>query len=240
MKASHRLSVKDSPAPGRAFEFAQKAADAGLYALLGAEFSCVPHEMYPPDWTAVQACRGFDSAFTPVGVREAWLSPTGGVSITFRYLIARRVLLPREEYAPLNCVYPSFPIHGMRFSGPLIEAGMLDDTTDLKEEQTMGAARSELPRYVPFDMRAAHTMAAIWHQNQHKRTKDLKAEIVDAQVDAPKRVVAKQMDELRYRQRHDWGRLERIRQAETHSDRMKAAAPREAQPYVFIDRRGVA
>jgi len=212
----------------------------GLYALLGAEFSCVPHEMYPPDWTAVKACREFDPAFTPVGVREAWLSPSGGVHITFRYLIARRVLVPREEYAPLNCVYPSHPIHGMTFKGPLIEAGMLDDTKDLNEERTQGAARSALPTFVPFDMRAAHTMAAIWHQNQNKRTKDIKAEIVDAQVEAPKREMAKGLEELRYRARHDWGRLERIRQAETDSDRLKAAAPREAQPYVFIDRRGVA
>lgn len=212
----------------------------GLYALLGAEFSCVPHEMYPPDWDAVKACRVFDPAFTPVGVREAWLSPSGGIHVTFRYMIARRVLVPREEYAPLNCVFPSHPIHGMQFRGPLVEAGMLDDTTDLNEERTHGAARSELPKFVPFDMRAAHTMAAIWQQNHSKRTKDIKAEIVDAQVEAPKRAVASQMEELRYRTRHDFARLKRIREAETDSDRRKAAAPPEAKPYVFIDRRGVA
>lgn len=231
------LSIKGGEPNSRWFDIATNAADMGYFTKLGAEFYCIPDSENPWPVDVVRAIRReFDPAFVPIWVRQAWLTPAKTVLVVGRHMVGRYVPYPANEYEPLNVFLPTTSVGGIHFRHPIIESTTLEIAPSAMselEKSSGGSIRRELGQYVPFDNRVYLTMKAIWHQNHNKRRKEIKREVVSAQLDPKAMALALEMEEQRYALKTDWSRIERIRQAETQYDRQRAAAPPATKPMVF-------
>lgn len=233
-----RLSITKAMEEKQAFEMAETMSDLGFHTRLGSWITATDAE-YPWDPSIVKAIRReFDPFFTPLFCREAWMTPTKGIVVIGRHMIARHVSVPKSEVDVLKV--QSLPIsgsyNGVTFRQPLLEATTLETrpAPDEVERDSGGMVRRELGEYVPFDGRVYQTMKAIWHQNHSQRIKELVKEVAYLQVDKPKEASNYAMEELRYDLKNDWKRLERIRQSETDYDRNKAMAPPPTRPSVLV------
>lgn len=234
-----RLSVNESEeSEQQQFDLARSMSDLGYYTRLGSFITARDSE-YPWDANIVKSIRReFDPAWTPLFAREAWMTPTKGIVVTGRHMVARHVPNPKRESQALKV--HGLPIGGwlcgIEFKTPLIEAMTLElrPAPDEVENSARGMVRQDLGEYVPFDARVYKTCQAMWHQNHSKTVRELSREIAYLQIDKPKEESAKQMEELRYRLKSDWGFLERLRETETEDDRKKAYAPKPVTPMVLV------
>lgn len=231
-----RLSIRESMAEEQAFEMEATMASLGYYSRRGAWITAVPDAEYPWDPHIVKAIRAeFDPAWTPLFCKEAWVTPTKGLIITGRHMVARHVAVPHAEVDVLKCHVPFDRCNGITFKRPLLECMTLEiRAEDEVERDTKGMVRKQLGTYVPFDNRVYLTCKAIWHQNQNMRARDLAKEIEYLQCDAPKESSKGAMEDLRLSLKDDWAYLERKRKAETEDDRRKAAAPPPSRPSVLV------
>lgn len=240
-----RLSATNAWNPKGAFKLANTMAELGFHTRLGSQITSIPDAEYPWNPEIVKQIRKeFDPAWTPLFCRERWMTPNKGVVVIGRHMVGRHVPIPRTDVDVLQVLRPTCGAWwGVTIKTPILESMTLelrDHAADCAcdsckvERDSGGMVRKDLGRYVAFDNRVYLTCKAIWHQNHHKRAKELAREITRLQVEAPKEESAKAMLDLRDELRSEWPRLTRIRQAETEYDRQKAAAPRAVSPMVIV------
>ena len=228
--------MHESMAKEQAFEMANTMSDLGYYSRLGSWITAVPDAEYPWDPSIVKAIRAeFDPAWTPLFCKEAWVTPTKGIVVTGRHMVARHVAIPHSEVDVMKVHVPFDRCNGITFKRPLLECMTLEiRAEDEVERDTKGMVRKQLGTYVPFDNRVYLTCKAIWHQNHNMRAKDLAKEIAYLQCDAPKEASNGAMEDLRLNLKDDWKYLERLRESETEADVMKSMAPPPTRPSVLV------
>lgn len=240
------------------FEVAETAQQLGFWILVGEAFF-IEHPEYTPDWNFVHRIRReFDPAFVPVVCVQQWQAPTGETKRVVRFMAGRHVLNPKEGAEPLPIRFPSHPVGGVLWRGPVLEAALYETAPVVDEVEAKVTAASEgmlrktFGGFVPLDHRVYETMAAQAKQAREmsnastsagapsKGAIALKNQIVDAQVGSRERAAAAHKADLRDALKDNWKRMERIRKAETQYDRdlamARAIEAQKRRPFVSVGR----